>query len=75
MIDCLQRLGFEVREGKKSGHRVFVHHGIQAFRSGAFTCGHGKNPEIKPAYVTQIIRLIRRYESEFIELLEQDHDH
>jgi hypothetical protein len=46
----LLNLGFEVRDGKQGGHKIFVHSGLAAFQSASFNCGHGKNPEIKPAY-------------------------
>ncbi|MEA3278869.1 MAG: hypothetical protein U9Q81_26965 [Pseudomonadota bacterium] len=65
----LRSLGFEVRDGKKAGHKVFVHHGIAAFSSGGYTCGHGKNPEIKPVYVKRIARLIKQYEVELLAYL------
>jgi hypothetical protein len=67
----LEGLGFEVRDGRKQGHRVIVHDGIDGFTSDSFTCGHGKNPEIKPAYTGKLIRLLRRYENELIEYLEE----
>lgn len=60
----LQDLGFDVRSGKKQGHKVFVHHGLTSFTSGAYTCGHGRNPEIKRVYIKKIIALLRQYESE-----------
>ena len=31
LADLLTELGFEVRDGKKAGHKVFVHHGIETF--------------------------------------------
>ena len=64
LADILTSLGFEVRDGKKAGHKVFVHHGVAAFTSAGFTCGHGKNPEIKSVYVKKIARLIKQYEAE-----------
>ena len=66
----LRMLGFEVRDGKKSGHKVFVHHGVPAFTTGNYTCGHGRNPEIKPAYVKKVLRLLKQYETELIQFLE-----
>jgi hypothetical protein len=70
MSNHLERLGFEVRAGKKEGHKIFVHQGIPGFFSGSYTCGHGRNPEIKPVYVTKVVKLLRRYEAELIEFLE-----
>jgi hypothetical protein len=69
LADMLESLGFEVRDGKKQGHKVFVHHGVTLFTSGGYTCGHGRNPEIKPVYVKKIVRLLRQYETELIQYL------
>ena len=65
----LASLGFGVRDGKKQGHKVFVHHGVSSFTSGAYTCGHGRNPEIKPVYIKKVVKLLRQYESELIQYL------
>lgn len=60
----LESLGFEVREGRKQGHRVVVHPGLAAFTSASYSCGHGTNPEIKRPYIKNIIKIMHRYESE-----------
>jgi hypothetical protein len=60
----LINLGFDVRNGKQGGHKIFVHQGLPSFQSAAFNCGHGKNPEIKPAYIGKIIQLLKRYQGE-----------
>ena len=65
----LASLGFGVRDGKKQGHKIFVHHGVSSFTSGAYTCGHGRNPEIKPVYIKKVVKLLRQYESELIQYL------
>lgn len=66
LASMLESLGFEVRDAKKQGHKIFVHHGVPLFTSGAYTCGHGRNPEIKKIYIKQVVRLLKRYESELI---------
>ncbi len=66
LTEMLASLGFEVRNGKNQGHRVFVHHGVPSFTSGSYTCGHGRNPEIKPAYIQKVGRLLKQYEAELI---------
>jgi len=63
----LESLGFDVRNGKKQGHKVFVHHGLDSFTSGGYSCGHGKNPEVKPVYIKKIARLLKQYENELIQ--------
>lgn len=69
LADLLTSLGFEVRDGKKAGHKVFVHHGIEVFTSGGYTCGHGRNPEIKPVYLKNVAKLLKQYEAELIQYL------
>lgn len=69
LADMLASLGFGVRDGKKQGHKIFVHHGVSSFTSGAYTCGHGRNPEIKPVYIKKVVKLLRQYESELIQYL------
>lgn len=69
LADMLACLGFEVRDGKKQGHKVFVHHGVTSFTSGGYTCGHGRNPEIKPAYIKKVVKLLKQYETELIQYI------
>lgn len=69
LAELLTSLGFEVRDGKKVGHKVFVHHGVAAFTSGGYTCGHGRNPEIKPVYIKTVAKLLKQYEAELIQYL------
>lgn len=67
----LTELGFEVRDGKRGGHKVFTHPALSEFTSASFNCGHGKNPEIKPNYISDIIKIIRKYEAELAEYQER----
>jgi hypothetical protein len=71
IIATLKGLGFNVRSAKKAGHYVYVHDDLPGFLSGSFTCGHGKNPEVKPAYVRKMLRVLQTYEAELIEYLER----
>jgi len=66
----LVSLGFNVRDGKKGGHKVFTHHGIPSFTSGSYNCEHGKNPEIKKVYIKNVIKVLEKYEQELVEYLE-----
>lgn len=70
MAGMLERLGFEIRDGKKAGHKLFFHQGIESFKSASYTCGHGRNPEIKRPYVRQVIKILKQYEAELTEHLE-----
>lgn len=67
----LRRLGFEVRDGKQGGHKVFVHDGVQGFTSGSYNCGHGRNPEILPPYIGKVLRILRQHEVEILDYLEK----
>jgi predicted RNA binding protein YcfA (HicA-like mRNA interferase family) len=69
LAKTLTSLGFEVRNGRKSGHKVYVHHGLTTFTTGGYTCGHGKNPEIKPVYVKKVAANLENYKSELIQYL------
>lgn len=71
LSNLLTQLGFEVRDGKRGGHKVFFHDAIPEFMSSSFNCGHGKNPEIKPAYIGKILRTIRQYEAEIVAHLQE----
>ena len=67
----LTSLGFDVRDGKLGGHKIYVHQGLPSFHSGSFNCGHGKNPEIKPAYITKIVQVLKQYKNELDTYLEK----
>jgi predicted RNA binding protein YcfA (HicA-like mRNA interferase family) len=62
--NLLQSLGFIVRDGKKGGHKIFVHPSLTDFHSTSFNCGHGRNPEIKPSYISGIIKILTKYKDE-----------
>jgi hypothetical protein len=70
----LTRLGFDVRDGKLGGHKIYVHQGLPLFYSGSFNCGHGKNPEIKPAYISKIVQVLNQYKNELDAYLEKNDD-
>jgi hypothetical protein len=69
VVSELEKLGFEVRDGKRGGHKVFFHGGLSDFRSGSFNCDHGKNPQIKPAYISKVAKTLKMYEQELKEFL------
>lgn len=74
MTRLLEGLGFEVRDGERGGHKVFSHRGIEGFLSGGYDCGHGRNPEIKRAYVRKVLNILRQYEAELTRYLEERND-
>ena len=71
VVSELEKLGFEVRDGKRGGHKVYVHDGLSEFHSSSFNCDHGKNPQIKPAYLKQVAKVLKTYEQELKEFLAQ----
>ena len=64
VVQALESLGFEVRDGNRGGHKIFVHDRLKEFRSGAFNCDHGKNPQIKSAYIKKIRNILEQYADE-----------
>lgn len=70
----LQGLGFEVRDGKRGGHKVFFHDHIKDFLSGSYNCDHGKNPEIKRPYIRQVLAILRQHEAELTRYLESKNE-
>lgn len=67
----LESIGFEIKDRKKPGHKVVYHAALSRmseFSTTSYTCGHGKNPEVRPAYVKKMLGVIRHYESELKEL-------
>lgn len=71
LISKLRSLGFEVRDGRKERHKVFTHSALPAFTSHPFTCGHGKNPEIRPVYVREVLKVLRDCEAELTDYLRE----
>jgi hypothetical protein len=69
LTEILTSLGFEVRDGSNGGHKIFVHHGIDLFKSGSFDCGHGANLQVKTVYVGKVITILKQYETELKQYL------
>ena len=72
MIRLLKRLGFSVRDGKKAGHKVITHPTLVNFTSASITCGHGRNPQVKPIYVARIRQLLVTHADGLEERKEED---
>ena len=63
LTKLLISLGFEVKNGKRGGHKVFTHDGLPDFHASSYNCDHGKNPEIKRPYIKQVKKTLRQHES------------
>jgi len=71
LISRLRDLCFYVRDGRRPGHKVVTHPGLPGLTSLGFTCGHGRNPEIKPVYVRNVARMVRVYQAELTDYLRE----
>ena len=71
LTDWLSRLGFEVRDGRRGGHKVFFHDGLPAFNSSSYNCDHGRNPQIKRPYIVKVLRVLRDHEVDLKKFLEE----
>lgn len=74
VCSLLESLGFAVRDGKRGGHKIFTHPNLNNFYSSSYNCGHGRNPEIKPAYITNILNILDTYDTELREFLGETDD-
>ena len=68
----LESLGFEVRDGKKAGHKIVHHPDLPDFLGSSYTCGHGANPQVKPNYVRNMLKVVRHHEDNLRALLSGD---
>lgn len=69
LTDLLSRLGFEIRDGSRGGHKVFVHDELPTFHSGSYNCDHGRNPQIKRPYIVKVLRVLREHEADLKKFL------
>jgi hypothetical protein len=67
----LESVGFEVRAGAKEGHKVVTHPGLENFYSASYSCGHGKDPEVKRNYVRSMLTLLKRYREDLQRIMEE----
>ena len=67
----LEALGFEIRDASKEGHKVVTHSGLKNFYSASYTCGHGKDPEVKRNYVRSILRVLKDHRDDLQRLMEE----
>jgi hypothetical protein len=70
LVKILESLGFDVRDGKKEGHKIATHPGLGNFHSFGFSCGHGNNPEVKRNYVKTALNVLRNHEDDLRQIME-----
>lgn len=68
--ELLESLGFYIKDGKNGGHKLYFHDHLDGFFSSGFDCGHGKNSQVKPVYVGNVLRVLANYETELSKYLE-----
>ncbi|HHR6140838.1 TPA: hypothetical protein ACS72N_001115 [Providencia alcalifaciens] len=67
LLVILTTLGFEFKDGKTAGHKVFTHYNlsqISEFKTHSIDCGHKPGREMKFQYVQNTIRLLNQYKDE-----------
>ena len=64
LLRFLEALGFIPRAGTRGKHYTYRHPKIDGFR-GNFDCGHGRNPDVLPVYIRNIIVVLEENESVF----------
>lgn len=74
LVSILESLGFEVRDGSRGGHKVYTHPHLEDFTSDGINCDHGKNPQVKPAYVVKAIRNLKQHKAALEKFLGTNHD-
>jgi len=62
LLKFLEGLGFIPRAGTRGNHYTYRHPKIAGFR-GNFDCGHGRNPDVLPAYISNVIDVLEEHES------------
>lgn len=73
----LEEIGFEVRDGKKAGHKLVRHPDLSSasdFTSTSYTCGHGKNPEVKRIYLAKLRKIVGKYKVELQKINGEEND-
>jgi len=64
VLRMLELLGFKIRDGRRGGHKVVSHPGLEGFYGTNFNCGHGANSQIKPVYIRKLIGIVEDWQAE-----------
>jgi hypothetical protein len=64
LVRLLTKLGYQVREGRRGNHRVFTLAALPNWPGGNFDCGHGRNPPVLPAYITNVAKILEQHQTE-----------
>ena len=69
LTQALEGLGFSVRDGSKGGHKIVKHSALDGFFGTRFDSGHGADDEVKPCYVSSMIKVLKQYKDELEKVL------
>lgn len=70
LLKIMKELGFEVRDARSGGHKVYDHPHIADFHGGDFNCGHGQGVDVGPRYIGNILKVIDEFEEELRKYLD-----
>jgi hypothetical protein len=69
LIVHLESLGFRVKLGSSGKHYSYIHPEFTVFPCGTFNGEHGRDDLVKFTYILDVVRLLRKYESEIRDFL------
>ena len=61
----LVNLGFEVKDGRRGGHKLIKHQGLPEFFSSSYNAGAKRNGIIKKFYIKGIIKVLKTHKEDF----------
>lgn len=61
---------FDVRDGKKGGHKIVTHPKLLSWHGSNYNCGHSSGADIKPNYIKAFLKIVKEHEDELREILE-----
>lgn len=61
----LESLHFQVSRAGGGNHYVITHPSIPGFRGAHYNCGHGQDPQVKPAYIRRL-RIVIEENQEYL---------
>lgn len=65
----LESLGFYFKDKKTTNHKVYFHDHLPNFSSSSFNCDHGRDPEVKNAYLQKAKRSITQNRDDLLKYL------
>lgn len=69
VVSILEDLGFTVRPRQNQGHYTYNHEALDKFWGSNFACPHRSGDPVKKNYITNILRVLRDYETQLMRYL------